>query len=63
VKQFLLDIVLPRTDRAVFIQWALAVPFWIGVAIAIRRQSKDVKTFAVGLAVLNLAWFAVRTVH
>ena len=60
---FLLDLLLPRTDRAVFIQWAVMIPFWVIVVIATRRLSKDVRTFIVGLAFVNLAWFAFRMVH
>ncbi len=63
VKDLLLDLVLPRTDRAVFVQWAVMIPFWVIVVITTRRLSKDVRTFIVGLAFVNLAWFAFRMVH
>ncbi|MGI9606120.1 MAG: hypothetical protein ACR2P0_08280 [Acidimicrobiales bacterium] len=59
----LLDFLLPETDRGVAIQWLVAVPFWIVVVILTRRQSKDIRTFIYGLAMLNLAWFAARTIH
>lgn len=60
---FLVDLLLPDTDREVLIQWAVMTPFWLVVIFAIRRRSKDVRTFVYGLAMLNLAWFAARTVH
>ena len=57
------DLLLPTTDRAVLIQWMVMVPFWLFVLVAVRRQDKDVRTFVLGLAMVNLAWFAARTVH
>lgn len=61
--EFLTDLALPKTDRAVFIQWAVMVPFWILVFVAVRKLSKDARMFFYGVAMLNLAWFAFRTVH
>jgi hypothetical protein len=63
VPEFLLDLLLPKTDRVVFIQWTVMAPFWLAVIVATRRQSKDIRTFVYGLAMINLAWFAARTVH
>jgi hypothetical protein len=60
---FILDVLLPKTDRTVAIQWAIMAPFWLAMFWATRRQSKDIRTFVFGLAMLNLAWFAARTVH
>lgn len=59
----LVDLLLPATDRAVAIQWAVMVPFWILALVAVRGRDRDIRTFVVGLAVINLAWFAARTVH
>ncbi|MFT7473391.1 MAG: hypothetical protein ACI81L_000306 [Verrucomicrobiales bacterium] len=61
--EFLLDLLLPKTDRVVFIQLAIMAPFWLALIIATRRQSKDLRTFVYGLAMLNVAWFAARTIH
>lgn len=65
LKDLLLDLALPRTDRVVFIQWAIMVPFWIIVLTVTWRRTKvkEYRQFATGLAMLNLAWFAVRTIH
>ena len=63
VKDFFLDLALPRTDRAVFIQWAIMIPLWIGGIVASRKQSSDIRLFIVGVIMLNLAWFGFRMVH
>ncbi len=62
---FLLDIFLPRTDRIVFIQWAIMTPFWLLVLVVTFRRTpvKEYRQFAVGLAVMNLAWFCARMIH
>ncbi len=62
---FFLDIVLPRTDRIVFIQWAIMTPFWIITLIVVYRRTpvKEYRQFAVGLAIMNLAWFCARMIH
>ena len=61
--ELLLDIALPKTDQGVFIQWAIAAAVWPVALFFVRKASKDVRTFVIGLAVLNLAWFAARTIH
>jgi hypothetical protein len=63
MKEFFVDLALPKTDRAVFVQWAIMLPFWIVTLVATRQKSKDVRLFVFGIAMLNLAWFALRTVH
>lgn len=63
MRDFVLDILLPPTDRIVLIQWLVMIAFWIGVIIATRNKTKDTRTFVIGLAMLNLAWFAARTIH
>lgn len=63
VGEFLLDLLLPKTDQGVFIQWGVAALVWPVVLFFVRNASKDVRTFVIGLAVLNLAWFAARTIH
>ena len=61
--QFLVDLALPKTDSMVFVQWAVMIPFWGLVFFGIRKLSKDTRLFFYGVAMLNLAWFACRTVH
>ena len=63
VGEFLLDLLLPKTDRVVFIQWGIAAAFWPVALFMTRKAAKDTRTFVIGLAVLNIAWFAARTVH
>lgn len=63
VGDFLLDLALPRTDRVVFIQWIVMAIFWAAVFIGTRNRNKDIRQFLIGIAMLNLAWFAFRTVH
>lgn len=60
---FLLDLALPRTDRAVAIQWVVMGAFWTLVIVATWRKERDIRHFVWGLAMLNLAWFAARVVH
>jgi hypothetical protein len=57
------ELLLPRTDAGVAVQWAVMVPFWLLVLWSTRRRPKDYRIFIAGLAMMNLAWFAVRAVH
>lgn len=59
----LLDLALPKTDRAVFIQWGVAVIFWGLVLLAVRGQRKELRQLMLGLAIMTAAWFAFRMVH
>ena len=61
--ELFLDLLLPETDRGVFIQWGVAAVLWPVALFFVRNASKDVRTFVIGLAVLNIAWFAARTIH
>ncbi len=63
MKEFLLDLALPETDRAVAIQWIVMGAVWAVALVAVRTRSRDIRHFVLGLAVFNLAWFAARTVH
>jgi hypothetical protein len=60
---FLLDLVLPKTDRTVYIQWVVAAVFWATTIFAARNWHKEGRTFVLGLAIITFAWFAARTVH
>ncbi len=59
----MLDLLLPRTDAGVHVQWAVVAPFWLAVIVATRRWSKDTRLFIWGLATVNLAWFMIRMAH
>ncbi len=61
--EFLLDLLLPKTDRAVTIQWAIMAPVWLIVIVLTRKMQKDTRLFIYGLAMLNLAWFGARAIH
>ena len=60
---FLLDLALPKTDRAVFIQVGIAVLFWGLALIAVRHRRKELRQLILGLAIMTMAWFAFRTIH
>ncbi len=60
---FVIDLFLPKTDRIVLIQTVVMALFWL-VAIPVTwRFERDARQFVWGLAMLNIGWFAVRTVH
>ncbi len=60
---WLLDLLLPETDRAVAIQWIVMAVVWAVVIAVTWRRDRDIRHFVWGLAMLNLGWFAARTVH
>ncbi|HSH58968.1 MAG TPA: hypothetical protein VK988_04870 [Acidimicrobiales bacterium] len=57
-----MELLLPRTDRAVAVQLAVAVLVLTGAFVVFRRD-RDVRLFVVGLAVMAGAWFALRSLH
>lgn len=65
----LVDLLLPSTDQAVRNQWIVMAVFWVTVLgfahrlPAQRPWGKDALLLLIGLATVNLAWFAVRAVH
>ncbi|MGI9623536.1 MAG: hypothetical protein ACR2PK_11920 [Acidimicrobiales bacterium] len=61
--EFLLDIALPKTDRVVAIQTVVMAVFWAVLIALTWRKDRDIRHFVWGLAMLNAAWFAARTVH
>ncbi len=65
MRNFLLELALPRTDAGVYGQTIVMAIVWSVVisAAVVLRARKEYRTFAIGLAVLNFAWFAARTVH
>lgn len=59
----LLDIVLPKTDRVVAIQWAIMGPIWLlGIGFSWQLE-RDLKHFVWGLCMINFAWFMARMIH
>jgi hypothetical protein len=61
--EFLLDVFLPKTDRTVLIQTVVMTCFWAIVVPLTWRQERDIRHFVWGLFMLNVGWFAARTVH
>ncbi len=65
MSNFFLELALPRTDAGVYVQTIVMGVFWalVLLAVVVLRVRREYRTFAVGLAVINFAWFAARTVH
>lgn len=63
MRELLLDLALPETDRQVAIQWLVALVVWPPVLFAVRKRPRDLRHFVWGLAVMNVALFGLRTVH
>jgi len=65
MRNFILELALPRTDAGVFGQTIVMAIVWLLVisGVVLLRARSEYRTFAIGLAVLNFAWFAARTVH
>lgn len=58
-----LDVVLPKTDRTVGIQWAIMGPIWLFMIALSWQYERDIRHFMWGLCTINLAWFLARMVH
>jgi hypothetical protein len=63
VPEFLLDFLLPKTDKGVGQQWMVMTPIWLLGLWLVRRQVKDIRQFVLGLVIINIAWFCARMVH
>ena len=63
MRELLLDLALPETDRGVAIQWIVMAGVWAVVIPLTWRANRDIRHFVWGLAMMNLAWFSARTVH
>ncbi|MFV2038950.1 MAG: hypothetical protein ACC660_01770 [Acidimicrobiales bacterium] len=61
--EFILDVMLPKTDQIVAIQWIVMAVVWAVVIPLTWRRERDIRHFVWGLAILNLAWFSIRIVH
>lgn len=61
--EFFLDIVLPKTDRTVGIQWAVMGPIWL-LAVGYSWQfDRDIRHFIQGLCLFSFSWFLARMIH
>ncbi|MGY9083914.1 MAG: hypothetical protein ACKVK3_15030 [Acidimicrobiales bacterium] len=58
-----LDIVLPKTDRVVAVQWAIMGPVWLFVLALSWQCERDIRHFLWGVCMINFAWFLARMVH
>ncbi|MDP9440912.1 MAG: hypothetical protein M3P34_01750 [Actinomycetota bacterium] len=56
------EFLLPRTDRGVAWQAALATVILSGALYATRRDP-ELRLLVIGIAVLTASWFALRTLH
>ena len=63
MREFILDLLLPKTDRAVGVQFAAMAVVWAIVLPWSFRWRNEYRTFVVGLALLNVAWFGARAIH
>lgn len=65
VREIIVELALPRTDAGVYAQTIAMTIVWAVVisAVVLLRARSEYRTFAIGLAVINFAWFAARTVH
>jgi hypothetical protein len=63
VPEWMNDLLLPRTDDGVTVQWLIMVPLWLIVSFAARRLPREVQLLIWGLATMNLAWFLLRMAH
>ncbi len=63
MRELLLDLLLPETDRGAVIQIVVATVFWAVVLVTARRWHREYQIFTIGLAVITFAWFGARAVH
>ncbi|MEM8707353.1 MAG: hypothetical protein AAGE98_12900 [Actinomycetota bacterium] len=63
MRELLLDLLLPETDRGAVIQIVVATVVWAVVLAWSLRWRREYRIFAVGLAVLTYAWFGARAIH
>lgn len=63
MRELLLDLLLPETDRGAVIQIVVATVVWVVVLAWSLRWRREYRIFAVGLAVLTYAWFGARAIH
>ena len=59
----LVDLALPRTDAGAVTQIVVMAVVWAGLVWVGRRWRPEYRTFVIGLAVANFAWFGARMIH
>lgn len=63
MRELLLDLALPETDRGAVTQIVVMAVVWAVVLWWARRWRHEYRLFVIGLAVLNAAWFGARAIH
>ena len=63
MSDLVVDLLLPRTDRVVAIQWIVMSVLWVVAIAAVWHQPRDIRQFVLGLVMVNLGWFGVRMIH
>lgn len=63
MRELLLDLLLPETDRGAVVQIVIAAVFWTAMIVRSLRWRSEYRLFVIGLAVLTFAWFGARAVH
>ncbi len=63
MRDLVVDLLLPKTDRAVTIQFVVMGAVWALVLPWSFRWRREYRTFVIGLALLNIAWFGARAIH
>lgn len=58
----MIEFLLPRTDSGVAWQAVFAAVVLSTALYAVRRD-REVRLLVIGIAVLTVSWFALRTVH
>ena len=58
-----LDIVLPRTDRIVAIQWAIMGPLWLFFVGLSWGYERDIRHFIQGVCLITFSWMLARMIH
>ena len=63
MRELLLDLLLPETDRGAVIQIVVATACWAVMIAWSLRWRREYRIFVIGLAVLTFAWFGARAIH
>lgn len=56
------ELLLPRTDAGVLAQALVAFPVLLGVLVVVRRD-REVRLFVLGVLVMTVAFFGLRSLH
>ncbi|MEM9200054.1 MAG: hypothetical protein AAGC53_00260 [Actinomycetota bacterium] len=63
MRELLLDLLLPETDRGAILQIIVAGVVWAVVLGWSLRWRREYRVFAAGLAMITFAWFGARALH